>query len=144
MAADAAPAAATSKNGCRFVRSFSHADSIKAHALTSLLVFCNRNVFSRHHRKARLLFGLSDLLITALAFEAAYQTRRLAPFLEHDFYLQRPVKALLLGTAVVAWVVLGYWLDLYDRLDSAHPRIILRDTFRQCAIGFVGLVLLEY
>ncbi len=101
-------------------------------------------MFSRHHRKARILFGLSDVLLTALAFEAAYQTRRLAPFLGNDFYLQRPVKALLLGAAVLVWVVLGYWLDVYDRLDSAHPRIILRDTFRQCAIGLVSLVLLEY
>jgi exopolysaccharide biosynthesis polyprenyl glycosylphosphotransferase len=101
-------------------------------------------VFSRHHRKARLLFGLSDVLVTALAFEAAYHTRRLVPFLEHDFYLQRPVKALLLGASLVAWVVLGYWLDVYDRLDSAHPRIILRDTFRQCAIGLVAVVVLEY
>ena len=101
-------------------------------------------MFSRHHRKARLLFGLSDVLVTALAFEAAYQTRRLLPFLEHDFYLQRPVKALLLGASVVAWVVLGYWLDVYDRLDSAHPRVILRDTFRQCAVGFVVVLVLQY
>jgi hypothetical protein len=25
------------------------------------------------------------------------------------------------------------WLEIYEKLDSAHPRIILRDTFRQCA-----------
>jgi len=30
-------------------------------------------MFGRH-RKARVLFGLSDVLIAALAFEAAYQT----------------------------------------------------------------------
>jgi exopolysaccharide biosynthesis polyprenyl glycosylphosphotransferase len=101
-------------------------------------------VFSRHHRKARLLFGLSDVLITVLAFEAAYQTRRLIPISGLEFYLDRPVKALLLLAAVVTWVALGYWLDVYDRLDSAHPRIILRDTFRQCAIGFVAIVLLQY
>ena len=83
-------------------------------------------------------------MVTAIAFEAAYQTRRLLPFLEHDFYLQRPVKALLLGASVVAWVVLGYWLDVYDKLDSAHPRVILRDTFRQCAVGFVAVLVLEY
>lgn len=101
-------------------------------------------MFSRHHRKARLLFGLSDVLLTAVAFEAAYQTRRLLPNLEHEFYIRRPEKALLLMAAILAWVVLGYWLDVYDRLDSAHFRIILRDTFRQCAIGLVAVVLLEY
>ena len=83
-------------------------------------------------------------MVTALAFEAAYQTRRLLPFLALDFYLQRPIKALLLGASVVAWVVLGYWLDVYDKLDSAHARIILRDTFRQCALGFLAILLLEY
>jgi len=82
--------------------------------------------------------------VTALAFESAYQTRRILPFLHFEFYLERPIKALLLGASVVAWVVLGYWLDVYDRLDSAHPRIILRDTSRQCALGFVAVLLLEY
>src|SRR5438045_1418385 len=102
-------------------------------------------VFSRHHRKARLLFGLSDVLLTALAFEAAYQTRRL-PFLhfEHDFFLSIPHKALLLGAAALFWLLIGYWLEIYDRLDSAHPRVILRDSFRQVAIGGIGVVLLQY
>jgi hypothetical protein len=76
-------------------------------------------VFSRHHRKARLLFGLSDIILTAFAFEAAYQTRLLLP-IERSFYLTVPLKALLLGAAIVAWLLLGYWLELYDRLDSAH------------------------
>jgi exopolysaccharide biosynthesis polyprenyl glycosylphosphotransferase len=100
-------------------------------------------VFSRHHRKARLLFGLSDILLTALAFEAAYITRALLP-IERTFYLTVPVKALLLGAAIVTWVLIGYWLELYDRLDSAHPRVVLRDTFRQCVLGTICLVLLEF
>ena len=31
-------------------------------------------MFNRH-RKARVLFGLSDIILVAVAFEAAYQTR---------------------------------------------------------------------
>jgi exopolysaccharide biosynthesis polyprenyl glycosylphosphotransferase len=100
-------------------------------------------VFSRHHRKARLLFGLSDVILTALAFEAAYQTRLWLP-IERNFYLTIPLKALLLGTAIVSWLLLGYWLELYDRLDSAHPSVIIRDTFKQCVLGSVVLVLLEF
>ena len=100
-------------------------------------------MFSRHHRKARFLFALSDVLLTALAFEAAYQTRLLLPF-EREFYIIVPTKALLLGCSVLAWVVLGYWLEIYDRLDSAHPRVIVRDTFRQCALGFIIIVLLQF
>lgn len=100
-------------------------------------------MFSRHHRKARLLFGLSDVLLTALAFEAAYQTRLLLP-IERTFFLTTPVKALLLGAAIVSWLLIGYWFEVYDRLDSAHPRVILRDTFRQCALGTICIVLLEF
>jgi exopolysaccharide biosynthesis polyprenyl glycosylphosphotransferase len=100
-------------------------------------------VFSRHHRKARLLFGLSDVLLTALAFEAAYQTRLYLPF-DQSFFLLVPTKALLLGFAGTVFLALGYWLDIYDRLDSAHPRVVLRETFRQCALGSIALVTFEF
>ncbi len=101
-------------------------------------------MFSRHNRKVRVLFALSDVLLTAIAFEAAYQTRYRLSMLQHDFFLDIPRKALLLGYSVVIWVALGYWFTLYDKLDSAHPRIILRDTFRQCFIGFVAVIVFEF
>jgi exopolysaccharide biosynthesis polyprenyl glycosylphosphotransferase len=100
-------------------------------------------VFTKHQRKARVLFGLSDVLITILAFEAAYQTRLLLS-LDNVFFLTVPVKALLLLSSSLLWVLLGYWLLVYERLDSAQPRVILRDTFRQCAIGAIGVVLLQF
>jgi exopolysaccharide biosynthesis polyprenyl glycosylphosphotransferase len=101
------------------------------------------DVFSRHHRKVRVLFAVSDILLTAIAFEAAYQTR-LALDLHFVFYLTVPIKALMLGFAVLVWVAIGFWFDIYERLDSAHPRIVLRDTFRQCALGAVAVVLFQY
>jgi exopolysaccharide biosynthesis polyprenyl glycosylphosphotransferase len=100
-------------------------------------------VFGRHHRKARLLFALSDVILTALAFEAAYQTRLWLP-VEHNFFLTVPLKALLLGAAILTWVLIGYWLEIYDRLDSALPRIIFRDTFRQCVLGTICIVLFQF
>src|ERR1039458_8359299 len=99
-------------------------------------------MFSRH-RKARVLFGLSDVLMAALAFEAAYQTRVLL-HLEHAFYLTVERKALVLGFAVAAWVGIGLWLDIYEKLDSGHPRVIVRDAARQCAYGVLGLIVFEY
>jgi len=102
-------------------------------------------VYSGHYRKVRILFALSDIILTALAFEAAYQVRaRLLPNLEHAFFLDRSAKALLLGYALAAWVAIGYWSDIYDKLDSAHPRVVLHNTFRQCALGTVALVVFEY
>lgn len=100
-------------------------------------------MYSRHHRKARILFGVSDVLLTALAFEAAYQTRAFLP-LEKNFELAVITKAFLLGYSVSIWVMFGYWLGVYERLDSAHPLVILRDASRQCAIGAIAVVLFEF
>ena len=100
-------------------------------------------MFSRHHRKVKLLFALADVLLAALAFEAAYQSRVWLP-LERQFFLTVPVKALLLWVVAVLWPTAGYWLSVYERPDSAHPRVILRDSFKQTLFGIVGLVLAQY
>lgn len=99
-------------------------------------------MFSRQ-RKARVLFGLSDIILTTLAFEAAYRTRAIL-HLEHNFYLSLERKALILGAALVAWVLLAMWLEVYERLDSAHPAVILRDTAKQCVYGTLALVVFQY
>ena len=99
-------------------------------------------MFSRQ-RKARVLFGMSDVVLAALAFEAAYQTRLLL-HLRFVFFLTVEQKALVLGFSVLAWVVIGLWLEVYEKLDSGHPRIILRDTARQCAWGALSVVVFEY
>jgi exopolysaccharide biosynthesis polyprenyl glycosylphosphotransferase len=99
-------------------------------------------MFSRQ-RKARVLFGLSDILLVALAFEAAYQTRSIL-HLKHNFFLTVDKMALVLGFSLVAWVTIGLWLEVYEKLDSGHPRIILRDSARQCAYGALCMVVFEY
>jgi len=99
-------------------------------------------MFSRQ-RKARVLFGLSDLILTTAAFEAAYQTRA-SLHLQHQFFLSPEQKALVLGFSLVAWVAIGLWLEVYEKLDSGHPGIILRDSFRQCLYGAVCVVVFEY
>jgi exopolysaccharide biosynthesis polyprenyl glycosylphosphotransferase len=99
-------------------------------------------VFARH-RKARILFGLSDILLATLAFEAAYRTRVLLS-LERVFFLTVDKKALVLAFSLTAWVVMGLWLDVYEKLDAGHPRVILRDTARQCAYGALCLIVFEY
>ena len=44
-------------------------------------------------------------------------------------------KALVLGFALAAWVAIGLWLEVYEKLDIGHPRVILRDSARQCVYG---------
>ena len=99
-------------------------------------------MFGRH-RKARVLFALSDVLIAALAFEAAYQTR-VVLHLEHAFYLTVERKALVLAGALAAWVAIGLWLEVYEKLDIGNPRVILRDAARQCSYGVLCLIVFEY
>ena len=105
------------------------------------MVSCVR-MFSRH-RKARVLFGLSDVVLAAVAFEAAYQTRAVL-HLEHLFYLTVEQKALVLAFALFSWVGIGLWLEVYEKLDAGHPRVVIRDAARQCAYGALGLVIFEY
>jgi exopolysaccharide biosynthesis polyprenyl glycosylphosphotransferase len=99
-------------------------------------------MFSRP-RKARVLFGLSDLVLVTTAFEAAYQTRSWLPF-QHQFFLTVQQRTLVLGFSLVAWVLIGLWLEVYEKLDSGHPRVILRDSFRQCVYSAICLVVFEY
>lgn len=104
-------------------------------------------MFSRHHRKARVLFAFADILLVALAFEAAYQTRLRLGFLgsfERHFEIPLPVHALLLSLAALIWVGAGYWFDIYERVESAAAAVIIRETSRQTVVGFVGVILLEY
>ena len=100
-------------------------------------------VYSRHHRKARVLFALSDVLLTALAFEAAYLTRSLLP-LTHDFFLSAALKVLLFGVAAVSSVIFCLWVQVYDRLDGANRYIIFRETTKQALFTIVTMVLVDY
>jgi len=99
-------------------------------------------MFSRP-RKARVLFGISDILLVSLAFLLAYQTRSFL-HLEHLFFLTPEHQALILGAALLAWVAIAWWLEIYEKLDSAHPRIVLRDAAKQCAYGALCVVVVEY
>jgi exopolysaccharide biosynthesis polyprenyl glycosylphosphotransferase len=100
-------------------------------------------MFRGHHRQIRLLFGASDSALLALAFALAYWTRSRLE-LTHEFYILPPVIAALAGWVMLVWVGLGYWWEIYDRIDSGAPRVILRDAFRQCLVGSVLTIIFEY
>jgi exopolysaccharide biosynthesis polyprenyl glycosylphosphotransferase len=102
-----------------------------------------QKVFNRHYRKVKAIFGATDVLLTSVAFFVAYQTR-LRLHLEKNFSIDFPVAVLLLLVSALCWVAIGYWFDVYEKLDSAHPRVVLRDTFRQCALGAICLVVAEF
>jgi exopolysaccharide biosynthesis polyprenyl glycosylphosphotransferase len=98
-------------------------------------------MFRSQQRKRKILFGLSDVILTAVAFELAYDFRRVLP-LSHEFFLLPPVKTLLLCFSVFTWVAAGYWLNVYSRLDAPRIRAILRDSARQ--VGYSALALVVF
>lgn len=100
-------------------------------------------MFRGYHRQVRLLFGLSDALLLSLAFRLAYVVRARME-LHFEFYILKPEVALLLGWSMLVWIGSGYWWEIYDRIDAAHPRVILRDAFRQCLLGAGLMVLFQY
>jgi len=100
-------------------------------------------VFSRRRRKLRFLFGLADVLLLLVAFEAAYRTRLDLPF-EHVFYLLTPTKVLLVGFIVPLWLLIAQWFGIYDRLETARPFLIVADGFRQAFAGGIAVVLYQY
>jgi len=95
-------------------------------------------MFRSQERKRKILFGLSDVLLTAAAFELAYALRQWLP-LSNKFFFTPEVKTLLLSFSIFAWVAAGYWLHVYTRLDAPRIRAILRDSGRQVAYGSLGL-----
>lgn len=100
-------------------------------------------MFSRHYRKVKAIFGLTDVFLVSLAFIAAYRTRIQLPF-EKQFYLDLGVAVTLLIISALSWVAVGYWFNVYEKLDSAHPRVVLRDTFQQCLLGAMAVVIGEF
>ncbi len=104
-------------------------------------------MFSRHYRKVKVTFGFTDSILITFAFVAAYQTRYRLNFekpFHWLFYIDFRIAALLLLVSLVCWLAIGYWFNIYEKLDSAHPSVVLRDTFQQCFLGAICLVLSEY
>ena len=97
-------------------------------------------MYRSQQRKTRILFGLVDAILTAAAFAIAYRLRQQLPF-DHNFFLARDNRELLLTFSVITFVAVGYWLDVSGQLDSARIRGILRECTRQVAYSAVAFVI---
>jgi len=100
-------------------------------------------VFSRQHRKTRPLFILADILLIALAFQAAYATRSHLPFLR-SFYLSESTKALLILSASLVWTLVGLWLGLYETFMRGRWQSLVLGVLRQSLWATAGVVVLQY
>ena len=100
-------------------------------------------MFAHQRKRVQFLFAAADAVLTALAFEAAYHTRtQLA--LDRIFFLHTRTHVLLILVSVVMWVALGSQQRVYEYLDSASTRRLLGHTFRQCLLGTVIIILVQY
>ena len=98
-------------------------------------------MFRSRQRKTKILFGLSDAVLTFVAFEIAYWLRQLLPLARYQlFFLPPDTKTLLLGFSAITSVTIGYWLNVSGRLDSARIRTILRECFRQVAYSAMAFI----
>ena len=100
-------------------------------------------MFDHHQKRAVLLFAAADVILTVVAFEGAYQTRRLLP-LERTFFIISPVKALLLGFILVLWLALGRWVGAYARLYGGDLKTAVYVTLRQVGLGALGLAMFMF
>jgi exopolysaccharide biosynthesis polyprenyl glycosylphosphotransferase len=100
-------------------------------------------VFAHHRKRIELLFAATDAVLTVLAFELAYYTRTRLGF-ERVFFLDGRAHFFLLLSAVLAWVVLGSLRRVYEYLDSSNAVRVLGNTFRQCLMGGIGVILVQY
>ncbi|HCC56877.1 MAG TPA: sugar transferase [Solibacterales bacterium] len=98
-------------------------------------------MFSSQQRKTRILFGLADLVLTAVAFETAYFIRQWLPFQTN---LAIPMLPLVLVFCVTTWVAAGHWLGVHVQLQTSSIRSILRNSVFQAAAGSMGLILFEF
>lgn len=97
-------------------------------------------MFRSQQRKTKILFGLSDVFLAAAAFELAYRFREHLQ-LDLTFYLLPDVKTLLICFSGITSVAIGYWLNVYGKVDSAELSVILRDGFRQVGYSAIAVVL---
>ena len=97
--------------------------------------------FSSQTRKTKILFAVSDIVLTCLAFQAAFYTRLALP-LPHEFDI--PARSLVLAFCVLTWVSAGWWLNVHERLGHSGWRTVLRDSFRQAMLGALCLLVFEF
>ena len=100
-------------------------------------------MFDRHRKKAAVFFAAADVVLLLVAFEAAYQLRKALP-LELEFYLLTTTKALVLGFAILAWLIVGWWMGVYQRLYARDTRAAVYDIFRQLIVVTLCLVAFQF
>jgi exopolysaccharide biosynthesis polyprenyl glycosylphosphotransferase len=100
-------------------------------------------VFANQRKRVGLSLAVLESILLVLAFIAAYQTRLHAGF-GRLFYIDERRRLLLIAFSILFWLAIGASTRIYEHLDSAQARKIVRATFRQCFLNAICIVLFEY
>lgn len=99
-------------------------------------------MFAGHQQRAVFLFAAADVVLTVIAFEAAYQTRGILPL--RPFSIETPLRWLILIAAFSAVVGVGRAMGIHARLYTGNIRQAAIDTLRQIALSIVALMAFLY
>ncbi len=91
-------------------------------------------MFTRRRRVLGLGLALSDLAVTAIAFELAYILRQHLPELRL-FFLERGVFVTALASVLAIWWLVGAGLGIYRRPELFDAPRVVRDTIRQALLA---------
>src|SRR5438270_391490 len=100
-------------------------------------------MFAHQRKRIRLLFASADAILTVLSFESAYYIRA---HLHGGYIFRLPLdrNIELAFFSAAAWVLFGWEQRVSDYLTGVSWSRTLRQTFRQCLLGIVLLVVFQY
>src|SRR5437867_4369895 len=96
-------------------------------------------MFTRRRHMLGLSLALSDIALTAIAFELAYILRQHLPDMRL-FFFERSLLIELLASVVAVWWGVGTALGIYRRPELYDALRIVRDTLRQAVVGTAVLM----
>jgi len=100
-------------------------------------------MFAHQRKRMRLVFASTDAILSIFSFEIAYSIRtRLHATNVFFLPLDRNIELAIFSAA--AWVLFGWRQRVSDYLVGTSVHRTLRQTFRQCVLGLVLLVVFQY
>ena len=99
-------------------------------------------MFAGHQQRAAVLFAAADVVLTVIAFEAAYRTRGTLPL--RPFSIEPSIRWAILMAVLLAVVGVGRAMGVYARLYTGNVRQAAVDTLRQVVLSMLALMAFLY
>ncbi len=96
-------------------------------------------MFARRNRILGIVLALSDLAVTAIAFELAYFIRQHLPEFRL-FFLPKGVALALLFSSLAIWGLVGVAIGVYRRVEAYDPATLIKNTLRQALLATAALM----